>query len=113
MKITQNLKIKSSQRFFLKYNINEIFEGKNLAIPGNFPYNIFNQIVFRAPEYRNQNRICRYVSKWPKDLVKKGNSHGIFCPFCLQAFYDAEYLFTVDENVFIPPPKVNRVFCVW
>jgi 16S rRNA A1518/A1519 N6-dimethyltransferase RsmA/KsgA/DIM1 with predicted DNA glycosylase/AP lyase activity len=49
------------------------------------------------------------VSKWPKDLVKKGNSHGIFISFG-SSFYDAEYLFTVDENVFIPPPK-NRVFC--
>jgi 16S rRNA (adenine1518-N6/adenine1519-N6)-dimethyltransferase len=56
------LKDKIISKDFLKYNINEIFEGKQFAIIGNFPY-ISTQIVFRTLEYRPNPRICRYVPK--------------------------------------------------
>lgn len=104
------LKDKIISKDFLKYNINEIFEGKQFAIIGNFPYNISTQIVFRALEYRNQ--IPEFSGMFQKEVAericeKKGSkTYGILSVLA-QAFYDAEYLFTVDETVFIPPPKVK------
>ena len=95
---------------FLKYNINEIFEGKQFAIIGNFPYNISTQIVFRALEYRNQ--IPEFAGMFQKEVAqriceKKGTKAYGILSVLVQAFYHAEYLFTVDETVFIPPPKVK------
>ena len=95
---------------FLKYNINEIFEGKQFAIIGNFPYNISTQIVFRALEYRNQ--IPEFSGMFQKEVAqriceKKGTKAYGILSVLVQAFYDAEYLFTVSEDVFIPPPKVK------
>ncbi len=104
------LKDKIISKDFLKYNINEIFEGKQFAIIGNFPYNISTQIVFRALEYRNQ--IPEFSGMFQKEVAericsKKGSKvYGILSVLA-QAFYDAEYLFTVDETVFDPPPKVK------
>lgn len=95
---------------FLKYNINEIFEGKQFAIIGNFPYNISTQIVFRALEYRNQ--IPEFAGMFQKEVAericeKKGTKTYGILSVLVQAFYEAEYLFTVSEDVFIPPPKVK------
>ncbi|OYU80900.1 MAG: 16S rRNA (adenine(1518)-N(6)/adenine(1519)-N(6))-dimethyltransferase [Flavobacterium sp. BFFFF1] len=95
---------------FLKYNINSVFEGKQFAIIGNFPYNISTQIVFRALEFRNQ--IPEFAGMFQKEVAericeKKGSkAYGILSVLA-QAFYDAEYLFTVSEHVFDPPPKVK------
>ena len=95
---------------FLKYNINEIFEGKQFGIIGNFPYNISTQIVFRALEYRNQ--IPEFAGMFQKEVAericsKKGSKvYGILSVLA-QAFFNVEYLFTVNEDVFIPPPKVK------
>jgi 16S rRNA (adenine1518-N6/adenine1519-N6)-dimethyltransferase len=95
---------------FLKYNINEVFEGKQFAIIGNFPYNISTQIVFKTLEMRNQ--IPEFAGMFQKEVAericeKKGTkSYGILSVL-VQAFYDAEYLFTVNEAVFNPPPKVK------
>jgi 16S rRNA (adenine1518-N6/adenine1519-N6)-dimethyltransferase len=104
------LKDKVISQDFLKYNINEIFEGKQFAIIGNFPYNISTQIVFRALEYRNQ--IPEFSGMFQKEVAqriceKKGTKAYGILSVLVQAFYDAEYLFTVDETVFIPPPKVK------
>lgn len=104
------LKDKIIAKDFLKYNINEIFDGKQFAIIGNFPYNISTQIVFRTLEYRSQ--IPEFSGMFQKEVAericsKKGSKvYGILSVLA-QAFYDAEYLFTVDENVFNPPPKVK------
>jgi len=104
------LKDKIISKDFLKYNINEIFDGRQFAIIGNFPYNISTQIVFRALEYRNQ--IPEFAGMFQKEVAericeKKGTkAYGILSVLA-QAFYDAEYLFTVSEDVFIPPPKVK------
>jgi 16S rRNA (adenine1518-N6/adenine1519-N6)-dimethyltransferase len=95
---------------FLKYDVNEVFGGKQFAIIGNFPYNISTQIVFRTLELRNQ--IPEFAGMFQKEVAericeKKGSkTYGILSVLA-QAFYDAEYLFTVDEHVFIPPPKVK------
>lgn len=95
---------------FLKYNINEIFEGKQFAVIGNFPYNISTQIVFRALEYRNQ--IPEFAGMFQKEVAericeKKGTKAYGILSVLVQAFYEADYLFTVEATVFIPPPKVK------
>ncbi|MDD3004674.1 16S rRNA (adenine(1518)-N(6)/adenine(1519)-N(6))-dimethyltransferase RsmA [Flavobacterium sp.] len=95
---------------FLKYDINEVFKGKQFAIIGNFPYNISTQIVFKMLELRNQ--IPEFSGMFQKEVAqriceKKGTKAYGILSVLVQAFYDAEYLFTVDENVFIPPPKVK------
>lgn len=104
------LKDKIISKDFLKYNINEVFDGKQFAIIGNFPYNISTQIVFKTLEMRNQ--IPEFAGMFQKEVAericeKKGSkTYGILSVLA-QAFYDAEYLFTVDEHVFNPPPKVK------
>ena len=95
---------------FLKYNINEVFEGKPFAIIGNFPYNISTQIVFRALEYRNQ--VMEFSGMFQKEVAKricekKGSKVYGILSVLVQAFYDAEYLFTVHPQVFTPPPSVQ------
>ncbi len=104
------LKDKIISKDFLKYNINEIFEGKQFAIIGNFPYNISTQIVFRCLEMRAQ--VPEFSGMFQKEVAericeKKGTKAYGILSVLVQAFYEAEYLFTVDETVFIPPPKVK------
>ena len=95
---------------FLKYNINEVFENKQFAIIGNFPYNISSQIVFRVLELKEQ--IPEFSGMFQKEVAericeKKGSkTYGILSVLA-QAFYDTDYLFTVSEHVFNPPPKVK------
>ncbi len=94
---------------FLKVDISSRFNG-NFSIIGNFPYNISSQIFFRVLEMRDQ--IPEIVGMVQKEVAERiasnhGNkSYGILSVL-LQAFYNIEYLFTVPENVFIPPPKVK------
>lgn len=95
---------------FLRYNIKEIFGDSQFAIIGNFPYNISTQIVFRALELREQ--IPEFAGMFQKEVAqriceKKGSKAYGILSVLVQAFYDAEYLFTVSEEVFIPPPKVK------
>lgn len=104
------LKNKIISKDFLKYNINEIFEGRQFAIIGNFPYNISTQIVFRCLEMRSQ--VPEFAGMFQKEVAericeKKGTKTYGILSVLVQAFYEAEYLFTVDETVFIPPPKVK------
>jgi 16S rRNA (adenine1518-N6/adenine1519-N6)-dimethyltransferase len=95
---------------FLKYNINTLFDGKPFAVIGNFPYNISSQIVFRALEFRD--RIPEFSGMFQKEVAERicekqgSKTYGILSVL-VQAFYDAEYLFTVSEHVFTPPPKVK------
>lgn len=94
---------------FLKADISGKFEG-NFAVIGNFPYNISSQIFFRILDLRN--RIPEVVGMVQKEVAgriasKHGSkSYGILSVI-LQAFYEIEYLFTVSEHVFTPPPKVK------
>lgn len=104
------LKDKIISKDFLRYDINEVFQGKQFAIIGNFPYNISTQIVFKTLELKHQ--IPEFAGMFQKEVAericeKKGSkAYGILSVLA-QAFYEVEYLFTVDENVFIPPPKVK------
>jgi len=95
---------------FLKYNINDVFEGKPFAIIGNFPYNISTQIVFRMLQLRNQ--IPEFSGMFQKEVAericeKKGTKAYGILSVLVQAFYEADYLFSVSEDVFSPPPKVK------
>ncbi len=95
---------------FLKYNINEVFQGKAFAITGNFPYNISSQIVFKCLELRHQ--VPEFTGMFQKEVAericeKKGSKTYGILSVLVQAFYEAEYLFTVHEHVFNPPPKVK------
>ena len=94
---------------FLNSNVGKMFpEGVNVV--GNFPYNISTQIYFKILEYKDfvpqsvgmiQREVAVRIAKPPGS-----REYGILSVF-LQAYYDIEYLFTVDETVFNPPPKVK------
>jgi 16S rRNA (adenine1518-N6/adenine1519-N6)-dimethyltransferase len=94
---------------FLKSNIADKFEG-NFRIIGNFPYNISSQIFFKVLTLRN--RIPEVVGMVQKEVAERiaskheNKTYGILSVI-LQAFYEIEYLFTVSEHVFLPPPKVK------
>lgn len=95
---------------FLKLDLQEVFEGKQLAIIGNFPYNISSQILFKAIEFRHV--VPEFAGMFQKEVAQRitegpGNkTYGILSVIA-QAFYKTEYLFTVPPNVFNPPPKVE------
>jgi 16S rRNA (adenine1518-N6/adenine1519-N6)-dimethyltransferase len=99
---------------FLNYNLAEFPPSGETAakftVIGNFPYNISSQILFTA--LANRDRIPEVVGMFQKEVAERiasppGNkSYGIISVL-LQAFYDIEYLFTVSETVFYPPPKVK------
>ena len=95
---------------FLKYDISTLFGKEPFAITGNFPYNISTQIVFKMLELREQ--VPEFSGMFQKEVAericaKEGNkTYGILSVF-VQAYYHAEYLFSVDPEVFDPPPKVH------
>lgn len=94
---------------FLQLNLHQYFD-EPFAIIGNFPYNISSQIFFKVLEYRNQ--IPEIVGMLQKEVAERlaappgSKTYGILSVF-LQAYYNIEYLFTVNEDVFTPPPKVK------
>ena len=83
---------------------------KQIAIIGNFPYNISSQILFKIID--NYQIVPEMVGMFQKEVaertaaVPRTKAYGILS-ILVQAYYDVEYLFTVHENVFIPPPKVK------
>lgn len=95
---------------FLKVNLKQFFGEEPFAVVGNFPYNISSQILFRCLEFRNQ--IPEIMGMFQKEVAERvaekpgSKTYGIISVL-LQAFYDIEYCFTVDEHVFSPPPKVK------
>lgn len=97
-------------RDFLKFPLQEVFGENPLAIIGNFPYNISTQIVFRMLEQRD--RIPEFSGMFQKEVAERicetkgSKTYGILSVL-VQAFYKAEYLFTVPPQVFSPPPKVQ------
>ncbi len=105
-----NLAPRIIEKDFLKYDLNEDFKGEPFAIIGNFPYNISTQIVFKMLEMRDQ--IPEFSGMFQKEVAqricsKEGSKVYGILSVLTQAFYDAEYLFTVPPSVFNPPPKVE------
>jgi 16S rRNA (adenine1518-N6/adenine1519-N6)-dimethyltransferase len=93
---------------FLKLNLPEEI-GEQFALIGNFPYNISSQILFIV--FENKDLISEVIGMFQKEVAerivaKKGKQRGILSVL-LQAYYDIEYCFTVNEDVFSPPPKVK------
>ncbi|KAB1158960.1 MULTISPECIES: 16S rRNA (adenine(1518)-N(6)/adenine(1519)-N(6))-dimethyltransferase RsmA [Tenacibaculum] len=106
----------SSEKFtiiegdFLKKDITDTFNKEQIAIIGNFPYNISSQIVFKAIE--NRDFVPEFSGMFQKEVAlriaeKEGSKTYGILSVLTQAFYDAEYLFTVPPTVFNPPPKVD------
>ena len=94
---------------FLKLNIETITD-QPFALIGNFPYNISSQILFKALDYKDQ--IPEIVGMFQKEVAERiasspGNKKYGIISVLVQAYYNIEYLFTVDEDVFDPPPKVK------
>lgn len=105
-----NLKGKIIEQDFLQYNLNEIFNNEPFAIIGNFPYNISSQIVFKTLEMRHQ--IPEFAGMFQKEVAqricsKEGSKVYGILSVLTQAFYTADYLFTVPPAVFNPPPKID------
>ncbi len=98
------------EKDFLKHDLSQIFRNEQFAIIGNFPYNISTQIVFKVLELRDQ--IPEFSGMFQKEVAKRicekeGNKTYGILSVLTQAFYEAEYLFTVPPSVFNPPPKVD------
>jgi 16S rRNA (adenine1518-N6/adenine1519-N6)-dimethyltransferase len=95
---------------FLKYDLSQIFGEEKFAIVGNFPYNISSQILFKA--YDNRDKVIEVVGMFQKEVAERiaappgSKTYGILSVL-LQAYYTIDYLFTVNEDVFDPPPKVK------
>jgi 16S rRNA (adenine1518-N6/adenine1519-N6)-dimethyltransferase len=94
---------------FLKLDLSALYQ-EPLAIIGNFPYNISSQIFFKVLDHRNL--VAEVVGMVQKEVAERiaappgSKTYGILSVL-LQAWYDIEYLFTVHEHVFTPPPKVK------
>lgn len=95
---------------FLRMPLDRIFSGNPFVLTGNYPYNISSQIFFRMLEYRDLIPCCTGMIQREVALrmaaAPGSRTYGILSVL-LQAWYDIEYLFTVDEHVFCPPPKVK------
>lgn len=94
---------------FLKIPLSEITT-EPMTIIGNFPYNISSQILFKAVE--NKDQVTELVGMFQKEVAERiaeppGSKRYGILSVLLQAYYDLEYLFTVDAQEFEPPPKVQ------
>lgn len=96
---------------FLKMDLNELFPGQGkFCVIGNYPYNISSQIFFHVLDYKDRVACCSGMLQ--REVAERlaaapgSKARGILSVL-LQAWFNVEYLFTVNENVFNPPPKVK------
>ena len=95
---------------FLRLDLDALYGGQPLNIIGNYPYNISSQIFFKVLDHKDTVVCCSGMVQ--REVAQRiaappgGKARGILSVL-LQAWYDVEYLFTVDEHVFNPPPKVK------
>lgn len=95
---------------FLKLHLEKVFDGQSFVLTGNYPYNISSQIFFKMLDYKDLIPCCTGMIQ--KEVAERiaaapgSKTYGILSVL-LQAWYSVEYLFTVHENVFNPPPKVK------
>lgn len=96
---------------FLQMDLGEVFPGNGqFTVIGNYPYNISSQIFFKVLDYKDQVLCCSgMLQKEVAERLAAGPGSKVYgiLSVLLQAWYKVEYLFTVDENVFNPPPKVK------
>ena len=95
---------------FLRMDLNTLFGGRQFVLTGNYPYDISSQIFFKMLDNKDLIPCCTGMIQ--REVAQRmasapgSKSYGILSVL-IQAWYDVEYLFTVDENVFNPPPKVK------
>lgn len=95
---------------FLKMHLENTFDGKPFVLTGNYPYNISSQIFFKMLDYKDLIPCCTgMIQKEVAERItaKPGNKTYGILSVLIQAWYSVEYLFTVHEHVFNPPPKVK------
>lgn len=96
---------------FLKTDLSQLYSaGQKFCVIGNYPYNISSQIFFHVLEYKDSVVCCSGMLQ--REVAERlaappGTKARGILSVLLQAWYDVEYLFTVSENVFSPPPKVK------
>lgn len=95
---------------FLKMNLQRLFNGNPFVLTGNYPYNISSQIFFKMLDNKELIPCCTgMIQKEVAERIAAGpgsKTYGILSVL-IQAWYRVEYLFTVSEHVFNPPPKVK------
>ena len=95
---------------FLKLDLNKLYPQGQFCVIGNYPYNISSQIFFKVLDYKDRIPLCSGMIQ--KEVAQRlaakpgSKAYGILSVL-LQAYYDIEYLFTVGNHVFSPPPKVE------
>lgn len=95
---------------FLKLKLEKLFDGRPFVLTGNYPYNISSQIFFKMLDYKDLIPCCTGMIQ--KEVAERiaaspgSKTYGILS-ILIQAWYKVEYLFTVHEHVFNPPPKVK------
>ena len=95
---------------FLRMDLREVFGGKQFVLTGNYPYDISSQIFFKMLDNKDLIPCCTGMIQREVALriaSEPGNKAYGILSVMIQAWYDTEYLFTVDETVFNPPPKVK------
>ena len=95
---------------FLKLKLEKLFDGRPFVLTGNYPYNTSSQIFFKMLDYKDLIPCCTgMIQKEVAERIAAGpgsKTYGILS-ILIQAWYKVEYLFTVHEHVFNPPPKVK------
>ena len=95
---------------FLRMDLTEVFDGQPFVLTGNYPYDISSQIFFKMLDNKDLIPCCTGMIQHEVALrlaAKPGNKQYGILSVLIQAWYDVEYLFTVDPSVFNPPPKVQ------
>ncbi len=95
---------------FLKMRLDRLFDSGQFMLIGNYPYNISSQIFFKMLDYKEYIPYCSGMIQkevGERLAAKPGTKAYGILSILIQLWYDVEYLFTVDENVFSPPPKVK------
>ena len=95
---------------FLRMDLNQVFDGRQFVLTGNYPYDISSQIFFKMLDNKELIPCCTGMIQREVALriaSEPGTKAYGILSVLIQAWYDVEYLFTVDEHVFNPPPKVK------
>lgn len=95
---------------FLQMDLSKVFDGQPFVLTGNYPYDISSQIFFKMLDNKDLIPCCTGMIQREVALriaSQPGNKQYGILSVMIQAWYDTEYLFTVDEGVFNPPPKVK------
>lgn len=95
---------------FLRMDLHEVFDGQQFVLTGNYPYDISSQIFFKMLDNRDLIPCCTGMIQHEvavRMASQPGTKQYGILSVLIQAWYDVEYLFTVEPNVFNPPPKVQ------